>query len=227
MNRMCLVLYCAIAMCAQVLFLPSPLHAGATSVVYDSLTGYSPKYMPSPPPSWLNGDVEQGVLISRTNLDQRLVKAEFLLRNDFSPFSTSATIRFYSDQNGAPAALFAAAVGPISTLGGSIEKVAVDLPAILLPVDPIWVTWSFGAGVGNGDGVVVGATTTVGSDFGKRAYWERGAWITDSAFDVHGTPALRLTGVPEPSTGALGCCALALLATRRGGRSLPTRLGGS
>jgi hypothetical protein len=134
-------------------------------------------------------------------------------------------MRFYSDQNGVPAALLATAESSINIVAGSIEKVSVDLPAILLPVDPIWVTWSFGV-PSNSYGVTLGATTTIGDDYGKRAYRESGDWITDSAFDLHGAPALRLTGVPEPSTAALGCCALALLVAGARRRLLPTRLGG-
>jgi len=224
MNRTNLVLCCALAVLASVFPLALPAHAVAPAVVYDSLSGYAPTYTPVPPPSWLNGNLEQGVLISRSNVQKRLTKAEYLLRNSSSgPSTISTTVRFYSDQNGVPANLLATASSVINVTPLSVEKATVDLPNLLLPGDPIWVTWSFGGGSSS---VILGATTTVGNDYGKRAYWEHGDLITDNAFDRHGVPALRLTGVPEPSTTALGCVALALLAARRGVRSLPTRLGG-
>ena len=224
MNRTNLVLCCALAVLASVLPLASPVHAVATAVVYDSLSGYSPTYTPVPPPSWLNGNLEQGILISRSNVQKRLTKAEYLLRNSNSvPSTISTTVRFYSDQNGLPTTLLATASSVVNVTPLSVEKATVDLPDLLLPVDPIWITWSFGGGSSS---VILGATTTVGDDFGKRAYWEHGDLITDNAFDRHGVPALRLTGVPEPSAAALGCVALASLALGRACRSLPTRLGG-
>jgi hypothetical protein len=129
MNRTNLVLCCALAMRASVVFLALSVHAHATTVVYDSLSGYSPEYMPGSAP-WLNGDVEQGILISRSSLDQHLIKAEFLVRSDFfESFTTSTTMRFYSDQNGLPAALLATVVDSIPVSARSVKQVSVDCPA--------------------------------------------------------------------------------------------------
>jgi len=224
MNRTNLVSCCALAVLASAFPLALPVHAVATTAVYDSLTGYSPTYTPVPPPSWLSGNLEQGILISRSNVQKRLTKAEYLLRNSNSvPSTISTTVRFYSDQNGLPANILATASRQINVTPLSVEKATIDLPHLLLSVDPIWVIWSFGGGSSS---VILGATTTVGDDFGKRAYWDSGDLITDYAFNRYGVPALRLTGVPEPSTAALSCGALALLAGVRRSRSLPTRRAG-
>lgn len=192
----------------SVVLLALSVRAHATTVVYDSLSGYVPR------DSWLNGDVEQGIRISRSHVDQPLIKAEFFVRNGFlDPLDTSTTMRFYADQDGFPGDLLATVEDSISLSARSVEQVSIDLPSILLPDDPIWVTWIFGS-TRNGGGVTLGATTSIGSDFATRARRSRsdGSWITDRPFArFGGGPPLRLTAIPEPSGILLCVSSIALL----------------
>ena len=184
--------------------------------VYDSLSGYVPANVPGPGgrPSWLNGDLEQGIRISRSRDDLPLVKAEFVFRSDFLfPLTTSTTMRFYADQNGVPDGLLAMVHGSITVGARSVEQVSINLPSIILPNDPIWVTWIFGSS-SNAAGVTLGGTTSVGTDFATRAYRSApgGSWITDQLFaNYGGGPPLRLTAnIPEPS-GILLCVSTSTL----------------
>jgi hypothetical protein len=199
---------------AVVILLALPVYSHATTVVYDSLSGYVPENTPGANPSWLNGDAEQGIRISRSHVGLRLTKAEFFFRSDFLvPLTTSTTMRFYADQNGLPADLLATVVDSIAVSARSVEKVSIELSNILLPDDPIWVTWQFGSSSSAG-GVTLGATTSIGTDFATRAYrsWSDESWITDSPFAAHGGgPPLRLSAVPEPSGTPLCVLLIALL----------------
>jgi hypothetical protein len=222
MGRANLTLRGAFTVIALVAFLTLSVHAHAGSVVYDSLSNYTPDV----DYGWLNGDVEQGFLISRSRVDRQLIKAEFCLLNLFLvPLNTTATIRFYSDQNGVPNDLLATVEGSLAVGARSVEEVSVDLPSILIPHDPVWVTWIFGS-TSNAGGVPYYATPTIGSASVTRALWQNGRWNLDDFALRRGGPPLRLTAVPEPPSAALGCCALALLVAGRGIPSLPTRLGG-
>ena len=188
---------------ASLVFLVFSVRVHAITV-YDSLSGYVPANVPGPGgrPSWLNGDVEQGIRISRSSDDLPLVKAEFYFRSDFLfPLTTSTTMRFYADQNSLPAGLLATAVGSITVGPQSVEQVSIDLSNILLPNDPIWVTWIFGSS-SNGAGVTLGGTTSVGTDYATRAYRgaSGGSWTIDHPFaNYGGGPPLRLLAIPEPS----------------------------
>jgi hypothetical protein len=188
----------------------------AETIVYDSLAGYEPDDIPGPSgrPSWLSGDLEQGIRISRTSTNRSLIRAEFFVRNDSTVAQhASTTMRFYADQAGHPGIVLATIEDVITVSAQSVEKVSVDLPSILLPNDPIWVTWYFGT-PRNVNGVTIGATTSIGTDFATRAYRSRseGSWITDRPFSQFGGgPALRLSAIPEPSGTALGLSIVALL----------------
>lgn len=194
----------------SVFLLALPVRAHAFNVVFDSLTGYVPANTPGARPSWLNGNVEQGIRISRTHMDQPLVAAEFFFRNNLlGTYNTTATLRFYADQNGFPADLLATVVDSMTVSARGVEQVSIDLPNLLLPEDPIWVTWYFGPS-GTAGGVTLGSTTSIGTDYATRAYRSRtdNSWIRDTPFRPHGgIPPLRLLAIPEPS-GILLCTSM-------------------
>ena len=203
------------------LLLGTTVPVQAITVVYDSISGYVPENTPGASPSWLNGDIEQGIRISRSNANQRLIRAEFFFRSDFmSQLDTSATMRFYADTGGAPGTLLATVEDSIAVSAQSVEQVSIDLPDIVIPNDPVWITWLFGSSR-HFAGVALGASPSIGREFATSVYRSRssGEWVTlNNQFVGHGGgPALRLLAIPEPS-GPLLCLtsiALMMLPTHR------------